>query len=86
MKQSKRCNLSWKIPYFFFCQDAKGHLRQLPRNALDEDILSADGATLKLDNKEMDGKECVFTNNTMDTKSLARRGHWRGGSYQSEKT
>ena len=23
----------------FFCQDAKGHLRQLPRNALDKEIL-----------------------------------------------
>ena len=34
----------------FFRQDAKGHLRQLPINALDEEILSADGATLKLDN------------------------------------
>ena len=56
----------------FFRQDAKGHLRQLPINALDEEILSADGATLKLDNKKMDGKECVFTKNTMEMKSSAR--------------
>ena len=34
----------------FFRQDAKRHLRQLPRNALDEEILLAYGATLKLDN------------------------------------
>ena len=34
----------------FFRLEAKRHLRQLPRNALDEEIFSADGATLKLDN------------------------------------
>ena len=34
----------------FFRQHAKRYLRQLPRNALDEEIFSADGATLKLDN------------------------------------
>ena len=56
----------------FFCQDAKRNLRQLPRNAQDEDILSADGATLKLDNKQMDGKERVFTKNIMETKSSAQ--------------
>ena len=36
----------------FFCQDAKGNLRQLSINALDEEILSAYGATLKLDNQK----------------------------------
>ena len=50
MKQSKRCSSSWKIQ--FFCQDAKGNLRQLPINVLDKDILSADGETLKLDNQK----------------------------------
>ena len=34
-----------------FHQDANGRLRQLPNNALDEEILSADGATFKLDNQ-----------------------------------
>ena len=34
----------------FFCQGAERHLRQLPRNTLDEEILSADVATFKLDN------------------------------------
>ena len=29
----------------FFCRDAKGNFCQLPINALDEEILSADGAT-----------------------------------------
>ena len=32
----------------YFCQDAKGNLRQLPRYAMKEEIFSADG-TLKLD-------------------------------------
>ena len=45
----------------FFRQDAKGHLRQLPRNALDKDIVSADGATLKLDNQKNGWKGvCVY--------------------------
>ena len=35
----------------FFRQYAKRNLRQLPRNALDEEILSEYGATLKLENK-----------------------------------
>ena len=56
----------------FFHQDSKGHLHQLPKNALEQDILSADRSTLKLDNKKMDGKECVFTKNTMEMKISAR--------------
>ena len=36
----------------FFCQYSKGHLCQLPINALYEVIFSADGATLKLENKK----------------------------------
>ena len=36
----------------FFRQDAKWHLSQLPRNALDEKMLYAHGATLKLDNQK----------------------------------
>ena len=47
-------------------------MRQLPRNALDGDILSADGAALKLDNKKLDGKECVFINNKPEMKSSVR--------------
>ena len=36
----------------FFCQNAKGHLRQMPINALDEEILPEDRATLKLYNQK----------------------------------
>ena len=65
--------MQFKLEYtMFFLKDAKKHLHQLPRNALDEEILLADGATLKLDNKNMDGKECVFTKNTTEMKSSAR--------------
>ena len=36
-------------------------MRQLPRNALDEEILSADGAILKLDNQKYGCKGvCVY--------------------------
>ena len=45
----------------FFRQNAKGDFRQLPRNTLGEDILSADRATLKLDNntKRMEKSVCL---------------------------
>ena len=45
----------------FFRQNAKGDLRQLPRNTLGEEILSAYGATLKLDNntKRMENSVCL---------------------------
>jgi hypothetical protein len=36
----------------FFKKDKNGKLRQLPRNAADKDILSADAVTLKLDNQK----------------------------------
>ena len=45
----------------FFHQDAKIYLCQLPINALDKDILSADGATLKLDNNKNEWRlVCVY--------------------------
>ena len=63
----------------FFPQYAKGHLRQLPRNALDEEILSADGATLKLDNNKNVWKVvCVYQEHNVDenfspVRALGRR-------------
>ena len=69
MKQRKRCSSSWKI--LFFCQDAKRNLRQLPRNALDEDILSEYGATLKQDNQKNGWKiVCVYREHNVDEKSI----------------
>ena len=58
--------------YHVFYQDAKGHLLQLTRIELVEGILSADGATLKLDNEKINGKACVFTKNTTEMKSSAQ--------------
>ena len=63
----------------FFRQDAKVHLRQLPINALDEEILSADGATLKLDNQKNGWKGmCVYQEHNEDeifspVRALGRR-------------
>ena len=49
------------LEHTFFCQDAKGYLRQLPINALDKEVLSADGSTLKLDNQKYGWKVvCVY--------------------------
>jgi hypothetical protein len=46
---------------YFFKQDEKGTLRQLATNAPDADILTADGATLKLDNQKNGWKNvCVY--------------------------
>ena len=53
----------------FFRQDAKGYLLQLPINALDKDILSADGATIKLDNQKNGWKGvCVYQKHNGDEK------------------
>ena len=44
-------------------------MRQLPRNALDEEILSADGATLKLDNNKIEWRVvCVYQEHNGDEK------------------
>ena len=44
-------------------------MRQLPINALDEDILSADGATLKLENQKNGWKGvCVYQEHNIDEK------------------
>ena len=53
--------MKFKLEYaMFFRRDANGHFHQLPTNALDEEILSVDGATLKLDNKKcMERSVCL---------------------------
>ena len=51
----------------FFCLDAKGSLRQLTTNALEEEILSAERATLKLYNHKNGRKGvCVYQEHNGD--------------------
>ena len=69
-KQIKWCSSSWKIQ--FLHQDDKRHLHQLTINALDKDIFSTYGATLKLDNRKIDEEGCVFIKNTMEMKFSAQ--------------
>ena len=63
----------------FFRRDSKGRLRQLPINATDEDIMTADGATLKLDNQKNGWKGvCVYQEHNKDeqlspVRALGRR-------------
>ena len=63
----------------FFRQDAKRNLRQLPINALDKEILSADGTTSKLDNQKNGWKGvCVYQEHNGDenfipVRALGRR-------------
>ena len=45
----------------FFRKDLRGHLRQLARSASYDLILTADSATLKLDNQKNVGGACVYT-------------------------
>ncbi|KAL7460134.1 hypothetical protein ACHAXS_000599 [Conticribra weissflogii] len=63
----------------FFKKNAQGQLKQLPRLALVDKILLADGATLKLDNQKNGWKGvCVYQESTGDkinnpVKALARQ-------------
>ena len=65
--------------YNVFFRDAKGNLRQLPFKALEKGILSADGATLKLENQKNGWKiVCVYEEHNGDekfnpVKALGRR-------------
>ena len=58
----------------FFCWEAKGSLHQLTINALDEDILTVDWATLKLDYQKNGWKVvCVYQDHNKDAKSIPVR-------------
>ena len=58
----------------FFFRDSKRHLRQLPINSHDKEILSADGATLKLDNQKIGWKGvCVNQEHNGDEKFIVVR-------------
>ena len=58
----------------YFCQDAKEHYLQLPINELDGETLSADGATLKLDNQKNGWKGvCVYQEHNGDEKFIPVR-------------
>ena len=63
----------------FFMKDTQGNLRTLPRDAPDDQIASADGATLKLDNKKNGWKGvCVYQQSNGDpihcpVRALGRR-------------
>ena len=67
----------------FFLQDAKGHLRQLPRNALEKDILSADEANLKLDNQKNGWKGVCVDQEQNGNEKFSLVGYWGGDEYQS---
>jgi hypothetical protein len=56
----------------FFKSNTRVQLRCLPRNAAADLILTADGTMLKLDNKKMDGRECVYTMRPMAKGGIAQ--------------
>ena len=63
----------------FFSWYPRGNLRQLPINAISEKILTADGATLKLDNNKNGWKEvCVYQEHNGYTKYIPVRELVRG--------
>jgi hypothetical protein len=51
----------------FLKRNTKGQLRCIAQTAPDWMIATANGATLKLDNKKMAGRECVSTKKQMVT-------------------
>ncbi len=60
----------------FFKEDKHRRIMCLSRNAPLADILSADGATLKLDIQKMATRECVYTNKQLGTPSTVQSGRW----------
>jgi hypothetical protein len=58
-----------------------GQLRCLPKNAPYQLVLSADSATLKLDNQKNGWKGCVFTRKRMGRQFIAQSGPSDGKSY-----
>ena len=52
-KWNKKQTIQFKLEdVTFFSKDRKGRIRQLPRNASTRDVMTADSATLKLDNQK----------------------------------
>jgi hypothetical protein len=63
----------------FFRKNVRGHLRCFPRNAPSDLILTADDATLKLDNQKKGWKGvCVYhkTNGAIDHCPVRALGRW----------
>jgi hypothetical protein len=65
----------------FFKKNRRGQLRCLPRDAADDLIATADGATLKLDNKKTGGKGFASTKRQMGIDTIAQFGHWDADIY-----
>jgi hypothetical protein len=68
----------------FYKRTRNGQLRCLPKNAPAHLILTADSATLKLDNQKNGWKGvCVCTRKQIATFSIAQLGRWDGAPYTS---
>ncbi len=59
----------------FYKHTKSGQLRCLPKTAPYELVLSADSATLKLDNQKNGWKGCACTRKQMAKRSIAQSGH-----------
>ncbi len=64
----------------FFCKDKSGCIMCLAQTAPLADILTADGATLKLDKKRMDTRVYTCTNKPLATQSTAQFARWDGAT------
>ena len=75
-KQTVQCKLE---DVTFFSKDKKGRIRQLPRNALKREMMTADSAALKLDNQKSGWKAACIHQETngeqvkCPVRALARR-------------
>ncbi len=64
----------------FFRRDKLGCIMCLSQNAPLADILTADGATLKLDNQKNKHKKYVLTSRPLATQSTAQDVHWKSAT------
>ena len=70
----------------FFKKDSGGQLRKLPRIAPRHDIMTADSATLKLDNQKNGWKESAFIRRRTERLVSAQYGHWDNNIFTSNNT
>ena len=70
---SKQTNEFKLVDITFFSKDARGQLHCLPRDALMDLILVAEGATMKLDNQKNVYQECIGDPIYCPVRALGRR-------------
>ena len=74
--KGSRSNTKQKVEFkwedaMFFRKEKEGRLRKFPINATGNDIITAYGATLKIENKKKFGKEYYYVRGIIEMKNLS---------------